>query len=39
MAVKPLEIRSAALAEFKPAVAWHRERSQAAAVTFVTEVD
>jgi len=39
MAVKLLQIHPAALAEFKSAVAWYRERNQTAAVNFVTEVD
>jgi hypothetical protein len=39
MAVKPLQIHPAALAELKSAVAWYLERSETAAERFVAEVD
>jgi plasmid stabilization system protein ParE len=39
MAVKPLEIHPAALAELKSAVDWYRERSETAALKFVAQLD
>lgn len=39
MAVKPLDIHPAALAELKSAVAWYQERNQTAALNFVAELD
>jgi|ERR1700756_1326068 toxin ParE1/3/4 len=39
MAVKPLEIHPAALAELQSALRWYLERSRTAAATFVSEID
>jgi toxin ParE1/3/4 len=39
MAVKPLDLHPAALAELKSAVAWYLERNEKAALNFVAEVD
>jgi len=39
MAVKPLDLHPAALAELKSAVAWYLERNETAALNFVAEVD
>jgi plasmid stabilization system protein ParE len=39
MAVKPVEIHPAALAELKAAVVWYRKRSPAASANFVAELD
>lgn len=39
MAAKLLEIHPAALEELKSAVAWYQERSESAALKFVSEVD
>ena len=39
MAVKPLDLHPAALAELKSEVAWYFERNEAAASNFVAELD
>jgi isopenicillin N synthase-like dioxygenase len=39
MAAKPVEIHPAALAEWKSALNWYLERSDAVALKFVAEVD
>ena len=39
MAAKILELHPAALAEFKEALTWYLERSEAAALNFVVELD
>jgi toxin ParE1/3/4 len=39
MAVKPLELHPAALAELKSAVAWYSERNQSATLNFVSELE
>jgi plasmid stabilization system protein ParE len=39
MAVKPLDLHPAALAELKSAVAWYLEMNETAALNFVEEVD
>ena|SRR5437868_2069313 len=39
MAIKPLQIHPAALAELESAVTWYRKRNQTAALNFVSELD
>jgi plasmid stabilization system protein ParE len=39
MAGKSLELHPSALAELKSAVIWYLERNQAAAISFVTDID
>jgi plasmid stabilization system protein ParE len=39
MAVKPLDLHPAALAELKSAVAWYLEKNETAALNFAAEVD
>jgi len=39
MAVKPLDLHPAALAELKSAVAWYLEKNETAALNFVAELD